>query len=81
VLGTEYPLKFLNASRDLRSVLSNRALQKRFDARYGEQFVKVRDYYEFRRDKVIIEDVSPWLHELVIADSQHLPPAGGRVLV
>jgi hypothetical protein len=73
VLGTEYPLKFLNGGRALKSVLSrNDTIRKAFyDAHSGERFVKVRDYYELYRDKVRIEDVSPWLPELasdVVAD-------------
>jgi hypothetical protein len=42
----------------------NDTIRKAFYAHFGERFVKVRDYYEFYRDKVLIEDVSPWLPEL-----------------
>jgi hypothetical protein len=65
VLGTEYPLKFLNGSRALKSVLSrNDTIRKAFYEHFGERFVKVRDYYELYRERVLIQDVSPWLPEL-----------------
>jgi hypothetical protein len=69
VLGTEHPLKFLNGRRAIMtSVLSKDVkLQRQFDAQYGKRFVKVLDYYQFRRDKVLIKDMSPWLRELASA--------------
>jgi hypothetical protein len=66
VLGTVYPLKFLNGGRALSSVLSrNNSLRELFYQRNGENFARVKDYYRCHRDKVIIQDVSPWLPELL----------------
>jgi hypothetical protein len=48
--------------RALKSVLSrNDTIRKAFYEHFGERFVKVRDYYELYREKVLIQDVSPWL--------------------
>ena len=63
MLGTEYPLKFLNGGRALKSVLS-RNDTKAFYEHFGERFVRVRDYYELYQEKVLVQDVSPWLPEL-----------------
>lgn len=61
VLGTEFPLKFLNGRRALESVLSkNVGLYEAFRAEYPDYRV-VRDYYVPRRDQVLIEDVSSML--------------------
>lgn len=65
VLGTHHPLKFLNGGRALKSVLSRGdKVQALFYDRFGETFVRVRDYYQDHRHKVIVEDVSVWLPEL-----------------
>jgi hypothetical protein len=65
VLGTEHPLKFLSGGRALNSVLSkDEKVRSQFYARHGEQFIKVRDYYNCYRTAVVVEDVSPWLPEL-----------------
>ncbi|HTC06895.1 MAG TPA: hypothetical protein VK749_26080 [Xanthobacteraceae bacterium] len=70
VLGTEYPLKFLNGGRALRSVLSlNSKVRQRLDAKYGDEFEKVRDYYRAHEGRVTIADVSPWIPELITEDS------------
>lgn len=69
VLGTEYPLKFLNGGRALASVLSKDVgLYEQFRARFGEQYRIVREYYQPRQAVVTIEDVSPWLAGLVLGD-------------
>jgi hypothetical protein len=58
VLGTEFPLKFLNSRRALESVLSkNVAFHEEFRSKYPDYRV-VRDYYLPRRNQVLIEDVS-----------------------
>jgi hypothetical protein len=68
VLGTEHPLKFFNGGRALSSVLSHAVkLQKEFMERYGEQYRTVRDYYLPRKDTVVIQDVSPFLPDLLDA--------------
>lgn len=65
VLGTEFPLKFLNGRRALSSVLSrNVSLSDAFKTKYADYRV-VRDYYLPRRDQVLIEDVSSILPALV----------------
>jgi hypothetical protein len=61
VLGTEYPLKFLNSRRALGSVLSkNVTFHNEFRAKYPDYQV-VRDYYLPRRSQVLIEDMSAML--------------------
>jgi hypothetical protein len=66
VLGTQYPLKFLNGGRSLSSVLSRHvALQNQFRAAYGSQYATVRDYYTQWRDAVVIEDLTKLVPELV----------------
>jgi len=67
VLGTEKPLKFLNGGRALStSVLSRDVrLLEHFRSKYGDQFPTVRDYFLPRQDRVKIEDVSPWVPELM----------------
>jgi hypothetical protein len=66
LLGTEHALKFLRGGRALSSVLSrNDKLLKIFADRYGETFRTVKDYYAIHGGAVQIEDVSPWLSELM----------------
>jgi len=43
----------------------NDTIRKEFYEHFGERFVKVREHYESYREKVLIQDVSPWLPELV----------------
>lgn len=64
VLGLEFPLKFLNGGRALKSVLKDAVLARAFQAKYGTEYATVRDYYLPRRDQVSIEDMSPWLGSL-----------------
>ena len=65
VLGTKYPLKFLNGRRALRSVMSrNRALWEDFQSRYGASLATVADYYSLRGGDVRLEDVSAFVPEL-----------------
>jgi hypothetical protein len=65
VLGTDHPLKFLRGRRALSSVLSRNAkLERDFRERYPDLRV-VSDYYFPRRDLVGIEDISPYVGELV----------------
>ena len=67
LLGTHYALKFLQGGRSLKSVLSrNQKVRRMFDERFGKQFKTVGEYFAVYRDKVEIEDVSPWLPELTI---------------
>ena len=66
LLGTQHALKFFRGGRALTSVLShNEKLRHMFFERFGKQFRTVGEYYLVHRDTVEIEDVSPWLSELV----------------
>lgn len=72
LLGVDHALKFLRGGRALSSVLSrNEKLRGQFADRFGDRFVRVREYFAAHKDFVRIVDVSPWLSELagrVIAD-------------
>ena len=73
VLGTLYPLKFLNGGRALVSVLSKDApLLKQFQGKYGNHYHKVREYYQPRQAAVLIEDASPWLSSLVPSEGDEV---------
>ncbi len=62
VIGTDYPLRFLNGGRALTSVLSRQpALHGRLTERYGVEVKTVRDYYRLTHRKVQICDVSPFI--------------------
>jgi hypothetical protein len=66
VLGTAHPLKFFNGGRALSSVLSRGDKTKKlFEERYGTRFTVVREYYDLKREAVIVEDVSSYLGPLV----------------
>lgn len=65
VLGTDYPLKFLRGGRALSSVLSRNAkLERDFKQSYPD-LRTVSDYYLPRRHLVSIEDMSPYVGELM----------------
>ncbi len=66
VLGREIPLKFLNGGRSLESVLSrNVKLRSQFQQKYGQQYLRVSDYYRPRKELVTLADVSIWVPELI----------------
>jgi hypothetical protein len=66
VLGTEFPMKFLNGRRALSSVLSkDEHVRNTFYTRFGEQYRVVRDYYLEHGGKVAVTDVSLWVPELL----------------
>jgi hypothetical protein len=68
VLGTEHGEKFFNGGRALSSVLSrNVTLRNRFNEKFGDRYRTVRDYYLPRKGLVVIQDVSPFVPELVAA--------------
>ena len=68
VLGTEHAEKFLNGGRALSSVLTrNEALRRKFTEKFGDQYRTVRDYYLPRKGRVVIQDVSTFVPELVAA--------------
>ena len=65
VLGMERPLKFLRGGRQLKSVMSkNAGLASEFEQRYGSRFRVVREYYEYRKNRVQIVDLLPIVPEL-----------------
>lgn len=62
VVGTDYPLKFLEGGRALTSVLSRRPeILTRITEKYGERVGKVRDYYAMKKVDVEIRDISPFI--------------------
>ncbi len=66
VLDTKYPLKFLRAGRALRSVLSkNVTLWEKFQAKYGDTYATVGDYYAARQHDVALRDAAPLVPELL----------------
>jgi hypothetical protein len=68
VVGTEHGEKFFNGGRALSSVLSHSVkLRKRFTEKFGDRYRTVREYYLSRKGLVAIQDVSPFVPELVAA--------------
>jgi hypothetical protein len=69
VIGTHYPLKFLNSGRALNSVMSrNRKLWDGFVARYGDTLSTVADYYLLKKADFSLVDVSSFVPGLVRSD-------------
>lgn len=65
VLGTEHPLKFFNGGRAFSSVLTkDEKIRSLFFKKYGDRFERVREYYETVKDRVAIQDVSPYVGSL-----------------
>ena len=65
VLGLEWPMKFFAGRRKLSSVMSrNVGLAQNFNRRFGDRFEKVHEYYESRKERVRIEDLTPIVPEL-----------------
>jgi hypothetical protein len=68
VLGTEHAVRFLSGGRALSSVLSrNETLRKNFTDKFGDRYRTVRDYYLDRKGRVVIQNISPFVPELVAA--------------
>lgn len=62
VVGTNYPLKFLNGGRALTSVLSRHSkILNRIREKYGANIATVRDYFEMKKNDVFICDVTPYI--------------------
>lgn len=62
VVNTYYPLKFLNGSRALTSVLSKQpVIFKGINEKYGSDMRIVSDYYKLHKDSVRVIDVSPYI--------------------
>ncbi len=65
VLSKQVPLRFFNGSRAIKSVLSrNNKLNQEFSDKYGDRFKVVNDYYQYKKEAVIIEDIANILPEL-----------------
>ncbi|WP_245448978.1 hypothetical protein [Phyllobacterium sophorae] len=65
LLGTRHALRFLNGGRAISSVLSRGdKVQKLFLQRFGNHYLKARDYFQDHQQAVTIVDVSEWLQEL-----------------
>lgn len=81
VLDTKYPLKFLRAGRALRSVLSkNVTLWEKFQAKHGDTYATVGDYYAARQHDVAIKDAGPLVPELLrIVDAAPIDGDDGDV--
>jgi hypothetical protein len=70
VLGTEHGEKFFNGGRALSSVLRTATLRNKFNEKFGDQYRTVRDYYLPRKGLVVIQDVSPFVPELVAVTAE-----------
>jgi hypothetical protein len=56
------PLKFLKGRRALRSVMSRHTgLWEEFQARYGNRFERVKEYYALKAHEVAVVSISDWL--------------------
>jgi hypothetical protein len=66
VLGTEHGEKFFNSGRTMSSVFSRHVkLKNAFNDKFGNRYHTVRDYYLPRKGLVVIQDVTPFVPELV----------------
>lgn len=62
LMGAEHALKFLHGGRAMGSVLSRHVgLKEAFQARFGDRYSVVSEYFRDHGDAVRIEDVSLWL--------------------
>ena len=62
VVDTHYPLQFLNGGRALTSVLSRApTVHDSIRSKYGPEVLRVRDYYQMKKGKVAICDISPFI--------------------
>lgn len=62
VIGIDYPLRFLKGGRALSSVLSRRPdILERITRDYGDQVTRVCHYFRLNCEKVVIQDVSPFI--------------------
>jgi len=65
LLGLDYPTRFLTGGRSIDSVVSRNArLAKDFREKYGSRFPRVRDYFEYCRNRVELVDLLPIVPEL-----------------
>jgi hypothetical protein len=58
-IGTDLPRKFFESGRDIDGILKgNRKLGNEFRTKFSDRYTTVRDYYNDRKDRVILRDVS-----------------------
>jgi hypothetical protein len=58
LLEKEIPLKFFEGGRAINSVMSrNKRINDRFHEIYGDQFLRIKEYYLYRKDDVEIVDL------------------------
>lgn len=68
VLGKEHPIKFLTGGRSLKSVMSrNNKLWSKFQAKYGNRFKKVSEYFDYRKSIVQLVDITEIIPQFRIA--------------
>lgn len=80
LLGLEHPLQFLNGGRNLTSVLSrNQRLRDDFLRMYGERFTVTRDYYQYRRARVKLCDLTQLVPALALLPLQEPDDENGEV--
>lgn len=73
VLGTHYPMKFLNSKRALSSIMSrNRPLWDDFVSRYGDSMTTVADYYALKKSAFTLVDVRPYIPALASSSSNEV---------
>ena len=74
VIGKDIPLQFFNGNRSIESVLSrNNKLFFEFKNKYQEQFLVVKDYYNFKKDDVQLinlSDIIPGINQLSEIESK-----------
>lgn len=65
VIGKQIPLKFFKGSRSIKSILSkNTKLSQEFLDKYDDRFAVVNEYYQYKKDAVVIEDIAKILQEI-----------------
>jgi hypothetical protein len=65
VVGEEQPLKFLTSGQAIESVLShNNKVWTHFRERYVNRFTKVNEYYEYRKQRVKLVDITKMAPDL-----------------
>lgn len=67
-IDTEMPIKFLKSNRALKSVMSrNIKLWSDFQNSYSDKYMKVREYYEYRKSDVHLVDLTNFLPQFDIS--------------
>ena len=58
-IGTELPRQFFESGRGIASILKgNKKLGDAFREKYADRFPSVRDYYNHRKNRVVLRDVA-----------------------